>query len=356
MTDALRSEILVPAHPSMRGMLLVAATSTAICAAAAFTATTRTTATQVTFVPAPVIVEADTSAAVAVTEPEQPASNDELQLVFAANGAMYMKLADVDRDAMPQHGKPKLHSKDYVEHAIATVAREDMPIELRRWEGRKVRVDNTCETSVTGFAIVSRLTGDTGYAGIDGKWTARNVLESGSAVLAAKLAGCTGTFARDALLPPVIIPTELDNNELAARARAAVLASTPAREAQLEYAAYDTKKKWWESETAEISTKIVRHPTTGVTWVSVHVMINEGCGGPQGNVWGLFRVEGVGTLVPAQLRTLDDLWAIDRLIDIDNDGELELIGKPWLGLDTVVTSGSGAELDRLSLQFFGCPC
>ncbi len=113
---------------------------------------------------------------------------------------------------------------------------------------------------------------------------------------------------------------------------------------------------WWDAENAQLTTKIVKHPTTGVTWVSIHGHMDHGCGDPSANVWGLFRVEADGSLASVQLRKLDDLESIDQLIDIDGDGELELIGKPWLGLDTVVMRASGEELARLTLPLFGCPC
>lgn len=363
MTDPLRSEIQVPASPFARKTLvlpLVALGCTAIGAAIGFTGAPAQSST-VAVIPIPqahvelVAVPASTVA----HEIAQPVRSHELSLVFSAGGATYMKLADIGEGAeiMPGHGKPNLYSGDYIETAIASVADSDVPRTYRDWQGKSVTVDNSCTTKVTGFAVVGRLTGDTGYASGDlDKWTAANVLDHGSVVLAAKLAGCTGTFARDAALPAVIVPTELENAKLAARARALVIDSTPARETQTEYAEFDQAGNWWESEHAQFATRIVRHPTTGVTWVSVHASMEHGCGDPEVNVWGLFRVQPDGTLAAVQLRRLGDLWSIDQLIDIDNDGELEVIGEPWLGLDTVVARGSGEELDRLSLAFFGCPC
>jgi hypothetical protein len=270
-----------------------------------------------------------------------------------------MKLADLGEsgEATPKHAAPRLVSEDGVESAIAAVQPADVPAAYRSWQGRNVVVDSKCHTTITGFAVVSRLTGETGYAGVEADhWTAQNVMEHGGAVLAARLAGCQGTFARAAELPPVITPTEIDDPALAATARAALLASSPAHDAQLEYLEYDQKGNWWDNEATHIDTKVLRHPTTGVTWVSVHAMQEHACGDPEINVWGLFRVQPDGTLAAVQLRKLGDLWSIDQLIDVDNDGELELIGKPWLGLDNVLTRASGEELDRVSLPFFGCPC
>lgn len=293
------------------------------------------------------------------TEHTQAVRSPALGLVFSADGASYMKLASLggSGEPMPAHGAPRHVTENYVEIAIANVEPTDVPVAYRSWADREVVVDNTCRTKVTGFAIVSRLTGDTGYAGTeDDSWTAKNVLELGSTVLAAKLADCTGTFARDAALPAVVVPEEIQNATLAAQARAALIASTPSDDAQHEWFEFDQNGTWYESEEAVFATRVVRHPTTGVTWVSVHGYVEPACGSAEANVWGLFRVQADGTLAAVQLRKLGDLWKIDQLIDIDGDGELELIGKPWLGLDTVVTRASGEELERLPLAFFGCAC
>lgn len=363
MTDPLRSEILVPASPFARTTLvlpLVALGCSAIAAAIGFTAAPAPSTT-VAVIPIPQadVELAPVPAHTVAHEIAQPVQPPELSLVFSAGRATYMKLADIGEggESMPSHGTPKLYSHDYVETAVASVDDSAVPHAYRDWQGKSVTVDNACTTKVTGFAVVARLTGDTGYASGDlDKWTAANVLDHGSVVLAAKLAGCTGTFARDAALPAVIVPAEIKDAKLAAQARARVIDSTPARDTQHEYAEFDQTGNWWESEHAKFATKIVRHPTTGVTWVSVHASMEHGCGDPEVNVWGLFRVQADGSLATVQLRRLDDLWSIDQLIDIDNDGELEVIGTPWLGLDTVVARGSGEELDRLALSFFGCPC
>jgi hypothetical protein len=356
MTDLLRSEILAPNRPHVRHTLVVALGCGAIGAAVGLSAMprTETIAPAATIQLVPVMIPAPGPAPSA-----QPVRSRELALVFSAGGASYMKLTEIGEGAeiKPKHERPRLVSDDGVEAAIANVQVADVPQAYRRWQGRTVKIDNTCETTVTGFAVVSRLTGETGYAGVDAdSWSANNVLESGNVVLAARLAGCTGTFARDAALPPVIVPRELGDEALVSQARAALIESAAARDAQAEYSAIVPSGNWWDAEGAQLSAKIVTHPTTGVTWVSMHGHMDEGCGGPQANVWGLFRVEADGSLAAVQLRKLDGLWSIDQLVDLDNDGELEVIGRPWLGLDTVVVSASGEELARLSVPFFGCPC
>ena len=51
--------------------------------------------------------------------------------------------------------------------------------------------------------------------------------------------------------------------------------------------------------------------------------------------------------------TLSDASA---LIDVDGDGELEILGKPWLGYDTLLTRANGEVLDGLNVPFMGLPC
>jgi hypothetical protein len=357
MLPELRSEILVPTRPHVLAALAMFGCG-ALGLAVGYAARPASTHT-VTMVSMPVHEPTRTEPMTLPLANAQPVRSNELSLVFSAGGATYVKLAEIGEDAaaMPKHGKGKLVDDDGITTALASIDAADVPAAYRRWTDREVLVDGTCRANVTGFYVVSRLTGDTGYAGVDDeKWTVKNVLEHGSVMLAAKLDGCDGTFARGAELPPVIVPAELEDAELAAKARAALIASQPSQETQRDYLEFETTKPWYESEYATFATRIVRHPTTGVTWVSVHGSMEHGCGGPDVNVWGLYRVEADGTLAAVQLRRLGDMHSIDKLIDIDNDGELEMIGTPWLGLDTVVARGSGEELDRLSLTFFGCPC
>jgi hypothetical protein len=361
MPHELRSEILVPGRSHVL-TALAAIGCGALGAVLGYAARPAATHDFDEFVPVTVLAVQEPARIEPMTLPAaspQVLRSTELSLVFSAAGTTYVKLTDIGEDAevMPKFGRAKLVDDDGVTTAFAMVEARDVPKAYRRWAGREVIVDGSCRANVTGFAVVSRLTGDTGYAGIDDdKWTAKNVLEHGSVVLAAKLDGCKGTFARGAELPPVIIPREIEDAELAAKARAALIASGPAQQTQRDYLEFDTAKPWYDSDYVSFATRIVRHPTTGVTWVSVHGSMDHGCGGPDVNVWGLYRVEADGTLAAAQLRHLGDLHSIEKLIDIDNDGELELIGHPWLGLDTVLVRGSGEELDRLPLAFFGCPC
>jgi hypothetical protein len=299
-------------------------------------------------------------AAVAASEAAAPIPN-EIKLVFRADGASFLRLADIDRDAAgalrwPRHAAPRLLKEDGAEIAIAAVGEADVPVLHRGWAGRQVVVDGRCRATITGFAVVSRLYGDTAYAGLDKEaWDAASVMQSGSQVLAARLDNCTGTYARDAALAPVVVPEELQDAPLAAAARRALIASAAAEGARQSWAELGQPETgpWWEH--AELKTRVLRHPGTGATFVAVHAHAELGCGTPDLNVWGLYRAAADGTLSPVHEQRFERLHAVDQIIDIEGDGELELIGRSWLG-DIVIAGADGSELDSLDIQFYGCPC
>ncbi|HMG20368.1 MAG TPA: hypothetical protein VK607_03590, partial [Kofleriaceae bacterium] len=185
--------------------------------------------------PAPAIVEALPQATLApAPDPDAPADPgaSPLLFVFRAGGATYVKLADIqdsddhgDAMAMPPHAAPRLsRDRDGVVAAVAAVAADDVPDALRAWgDDRHVEVDEVCLATITGFAVVSRLVGDPGYAGV-AKWTAAGVLRSGHAVLAARLDRCVGSFARDAAQPAFAVPLHHHDAALETAARDALLA------------------------------------------------------------------------------------------------------------------------------------
>lgn len=365
MTEPLRLEVETPAHSRAAVSMIVG--TVALAASSLFAASK--------LAPEPPLrdLDVDTSEAVtaaelvpvadpmpALAEPD-PARASEVSFVLSVGSRSFVKLADVDVDhlAMPEHGKPRLISTDDgIESSVATVAVADLPAAYRDWERRDLVIDGACKAKVTGFAVVSRLTGSTGYAGEDAEngWTAKNVLTNGSAMLAAELDGCTGTYARDASLAPIVVLETLgepDDSQLD-QARASILASAAARTTRQKWREYDETKRWQDDAT--FSFRLLRHPTTGVLWLSGHAHVDHGCGDPEVNIWGLFRINDDGTLTTSQLRELGDLDSIDAFVDLEGDGELELVGKPWLGLDRMITRASGDEIDRLPLAFFGCPC
>jgi hypothetical protein len=265
--------------------------------------------------------------------------SSEVALVFSVGKQSYVKLGAADGI---EHGKAKHTKVDGMDAAIAKVTSE------HPWLGREVIVDGTCKAKVTELAIVARL------EGWDESYTAKQVMEEGAPVLAGKLDGCAGKLARPAELPPIVVPTVIENDALAAKAKALVLASREASETADEWLR-DYERSDWQTE-AGWDIRVMKHPLTGVTWVSAHAYTEPGCGAPEANIWGLFRVSADGKLTAAQLRNLGDAIRIDQLIDLEGDGELEVLGRPWLGTEQLLTHASGEAIDDVPLAFIGCPC
>jgi hypothetical protein len=305
------------------------------------------------------------SAAVEAPPPAAPASP---ALVFTARGKAWMKLealahpsAEADasdaapRRAFPRHGRPTHTTEDGVEIVVAPVAREDLPAADRDRLGAKVLVDGACSASITGFAIVSRLTGDTSYAGVNtDAWTVDSVLGNGEPVLAASLDGCEGgqlgqLQGAATRMRPVTAAREI------ARARALVIASPAGRDASdAWHESNATDSDWATDPDTRWDVRAFTHPRTGAIWISIHAHNFQGCGGADVNVWGLYRVDAGGALVATDVN-LGNIVEIDELIDLDGDGVVEVVGHEWLGA-RVIQDAHGAELDRLELPFYGCAC
>lgn len=364
MSHELRPQIVAPTHPHLTRMILAGLGCAMVGGALVVAAR-----------PVPVVQEP--AAAIQITEtiavpmsvpvvmrqePPPVAATRELSLVLRAGGATYMKLAslgdDAGAEAMPRHGKAVLTEDDYVTSAVASVLDADVPLSHRQWLGKRVVVDGTCSANVTGFAVIARLTGDPGYAGIENtdNWTAASTMQHGAKLLAAKLDNCAGgTYARDAALPAILVPQEIEDAPLAAAATRAIKASAATRSAQTEWETAEQKGTWYEAEGMTTSVQVLRHPRTGTTWVSVHLYYGGGCGLPNLSVWGLYRANADGKLTQVK-SSLGELITIEKLVDLDGDGELEVIGRPWLGTERAVQRIDGAGLQDLSLPFYFCPC
>jgi hypothetical protein len=142
------------------------------------------------------------TAPVPAAAPAAPAGRDPLALVVRADGASYLSLAYLaDGDghaaalAVPPHG-PLRGSRDRegIAAAVAPIDARDVPAGYQRWLGRRIEVDEICAATVVGFAVVAR------QASAHGRTRAATepaaVLRTGHAVLAARLDGCTGSYAR----------------------------------------------------------------------------------------------------------------------------------------------------------------
>lgn len=365
MTESIRRQLVVPPHVSAihlaAGLGLVVAGIALVAGAREPQVAEVAPAVPLAEVTPPAPVSAP-RAAVAASEAAAPLV-DEIKLVLRAGDASYVRLADIERDAdgallWPRHGAPRLVPEELAETAVAAVEVADVPAIHRAWAGREVVVDGTCRATVTGFAVVSRLLGDPAYAGIEkDEWDAAAVMQAGVQVLAARLDRCSGTFARDAALAPVVIPEPIQDARLAEAARSALLASpvgVAAKRSWKELGWPDTAVGWWEH--AVVSTHVLRHPRTGAVFVAVHAHGDFVCGGPDVNVLGLYRAAADGTLAPVHETRLAQLHFIKRIVDVEDDGAFELIGRVWLGGDAVLSAADGSELDHLDLQFYGCPC
>lgn len=299
--------------------------------------------------PPPIVAQVDVPAA--------PPSKD-VSLVFTAGGSAWIALAELEK--LPKHDKPMLSEDDYVTSAIAPIAPANLTAAQQELLGTRIVVDGTCTAWVTSFAVVSRLTGYPSYAGVenapDDTWTAATAMEHGTKLLAAKLDNCAGgTFARRASLAPVVIPPAIEDEPLAAAALAALKASPDAKAGAKEWEEFQQKGNWYDDPSVAKDVRVLRHPTTGVTWVSAHLYYGGGCGAPNLSVWGLYRIDDDGALVRTKT-SLGELTQIDKLVDLDNDGQLEVIGRPWLGTERTVQANDGTTLQTLTLPFFMCPC
>lgn len=366
MTESIRRQLVVPPYVSAihmaAGLGLVTAGIMLVAASRGVPVTGDAPRVELS-VEAPVEAPRE---AVAAIEAAAPLA-DEIKLVFGAGGASYMRLASLEHDgdgerALPRHGAPRLVKDGAAAVAIAAVADADVPALLRAWAGKQVVVDGACRATVTGFAVVSRLAGDPSYAGLaKDEWDTASVMHSGALVLAARLDRCSGTYARDAALAPVAVPREVrgekGSERLVRTARSALIASAASATAKQ---SWETTKPegaegaWWEHAT--VSTQVLRHPRTQQTFVSVHIHADEGCGGPDINVWGLYRAGADGKISPVRELRMEQLHSIDHMIDVEGDGELELIGRTWLGDGIVLVNEDGTERDRLDMQFYGCAC
>ncbi len=283
----------------------------------------------------------------------RPASPSPLHFVVPVGDTSYLVLADVEKaEELPPHGPLRLTGYKSTSSVIAEVSEADLPAGLRAWSKREVVVDERCHATVSGFAIVARMVGRPDYAGFE--LTADSVLSFGQKVLAARLGRCKGSFARAASAAPIRVPRPAVNEAAVAAARADFLASEVIAQARAEQVEAQVAGALEQVYAPYVVT--VRHPTTGETWISLQLRIGEpGCGGPQANVWGLYRVteRGVERTRLLQLSRFED---IDTLLDVDGDGQLELFILDDFGVNLELRSGEGKVLNRLTMRIYECLC
>lgn len=308
--------------------------------------------------PPPVIEIEEAAAPVNVTEvlavrqavPPLPAT-DQLLYVFQIGSELYLKISEDE----PAHGKRRL--LDDGSTTIASVAAANLPAQYRSWSTKTFILDGGCEASVKDFAVVTRLEGSPSYAGLDDeRWTAATAAKAGASQLAARLdvaKECVpGFYGRDASLARMTELETISRPALDDVARSALLATEASADAQIAWAEQG-EGSWIEH--MQLTTFTRRHPTTGEVFIGIHATFEEmGCGGPDINVWGLFRVRDDGTVETVVAKQID-LYSIERVIDVDNDGMPELLGRSRIGT-TVLTTARGVQISELTVPFYGCMC
>lgn len=313
--------------------------------------------------PVPAIALADASTvtrisqAVTVQQPAPPPTpSNQLLFTFQIGKDTYLKLSDDE----PKHGKRVLVD----ENTVAPVAAADLPVKFRGWGDKTFTLDGGCTATVKDFAVVTRMIGSPGYAGLDDEsWTVATAAKAGTSQLAARLdvKGCEkALYARDASLAPIVELEVLERPELVEQATAMLMTTAAADESHTEWTKYgadspEYRKVSW-IEHANVNAMVRRHPTTGQVFVGIHAAVREGCGGPDINVWSLFRVTRDGKLVLMHAERISSLYSIEQMLDVDNDGKLELFGHDWLGLTNVLADAKGEPIDQLTMEFHGCAC
>jgi hypothetical protein len=321
-------------------------------------------ATSVPVIDPPASIELTPIASASAAHDErQPAPSDKPGFVIEVDGAKWMVL-DVDATTLAAHRAPRLARGELATDTISMLRDRDLTAELRGWRGQQVIVadaeGSSCTDTLHDFAVISQVTGDPVYAD-DGTqhWTAASIEEHGTHLVAAKLAHCTGMYARAASAPAAVPFAEVpDSDALASKASSLLLASETGRHAradiEAQYPATSGSSIDFTAAT-EISTKVARDPRTGATWVMVHAHADFACGGPEINFFGLYRV-AEGNLVTVREEPSPELAGVDALVDLDGDGVPELLGNGWLEPNRAFYTQDLAPIVSYSIPFFGCPC
>lgn len=298
---------------------------------------------------------------------EDPA---EFAFVFTLDGVSYVRLSSDERAL--SRGSAELIQEDDVYAVVAPVTTAAMPAELRAWAGRTVLVDGECRARVVGFAEVSRISGEpadpyryryaTGEDGEEGEdtgeddepvtWTIESVTDTG-VELAAKLDGCTGTWARSTDYSPAAVAAEIAAPELAEAARKELLAHNDFDPTQEAWAKAGGEGDWRDA--AEVVTKVYQHALTDERWVFVQARRHGDCGAPGFDVMAAYRAKADGTV----RRVADLEYGYDdiaEVVDIDGDGQPELVLGGGTDAELVDLANTHHESIGVEHRSYGCGC
>lgn len=361
MTDSLRSASPVPV-PSGSAWFALGTTAIAVALTVGGSATASMTRASLAPSPSPIrLAVAATIQPGLLAEPARPAKT-EAYFVFKIDGTPYVRIADLEDATFARRTRAPLRlvQREGAVFSFAPLGAREVPAAYRAWSQKVLIAGETagesCRARVTGLAVVSQLVGDAAYADIEGDWTAQSAFEQGRPMLAARLDGCgQHALARDAAAAPFVVPTKVDDSATRDAAKRALLASATATAAQNRWTEGGGEGRWQDNATFDV--RVLKHPGTGSTWV-VAFARNEAddCGSPEVNLLATFEVTSAGKLRPVTSRLVSELHELEQVLDVEGDGQLELVGTPWLGLDRLLTDGKGEVKDRLEVPFFGCPC
>lgn len=285
---------------------------------------------------------------------EDPA---ELAFVFSVDGVSYVRLSYDERAT--SRGEATLTEEGGVYAVVAPVTARAMPRHLRAWSGRSVLVDGVCRARVVGFAEVSRVSGDPSEPWDDDgdnhreTWTVDSVTEA-NVVLAAKLDGCSGTWARSEDYSPAAIVAKIDAPGLEDAARADLLARVDGDLTQDSWKEAGGTGDWRDA--GEIVASVYRHPLTDEQWIFVQARKYGSCGDPGFAVMAAYRANDDGTV-----RRVADLTfgydAIREVVDLDGDGQPELfLGDGGDSSELVDLANESHESISVAHHSYGCGC
>lgn len=313
-------------------------------------------------------------------EPVEPLPrNSEYALVFEFDGHTYVAIDTVDKpdpwaegpmpaDVFPRHGALRVvGDPEFPSGVIASMQAADLDADVAAWQGHPLFIDNRCAGQVEDFALISLISGEPlaylgpfdkpGQGGLQGD-LARALLRFGNTIIAGRVPQCgkkTSGVARSASLPVAIPAMVLTDDELVATAKDRFLSSKMADNAQRAFVENGLEGAFWRSEPDSLQTRVFRHPQTGQTLISIHAVVDYGCGGTDINLWGLYEVDATGEVRERQLIDAQSILGVGEAIDIDGDGTFEFTAHD-AGGDPALITMDGEILRVLESPFYGCSC
>jgi hypothetical protein len=305
-----------------------------------------------------------------------PRPESELALSVPLAGATYVVLAtapDELPEAQPRSSFRLVREAGGRHAVLAPLAAEQLPAGAAGWRDAVVQLEGGCTARIAGFHLIGLLESPEALAApAEGpRALLALVRDSVQLVVAARLDGCTGVAAGavarrgDGSGPRALAPVSSyrgpAGEAMAAHAvLAAVLAADEAgKAAQRRWRAEGRSGAWLAG--AELHVEVFHQPGSQRQLASVHAHLDEGCGGVEINEWALFELGGAAPRPLARRSFHHDgggphIESLERVVALDDGGQLGLVATDNLGFDRVLLDPEGAELRRLPVAFYGCGC